>query len=162
MLHTSTTDPSVQDVVRDLWDTLHYLGAAGLAANQIGYPYNICVIKKSHLTLINPTIVSGHHRFPSIEGCYSIPGYRAIIPRYRQIKLTARYPFALSPILKIIDDAELAVPIQHEVDHLNGIMIRDYIEKNYDRKGGSLISAYDPDYETAVSYKRQIDLAKKT
>lgn len=161
MLLTSTSDPNVQNVIRDLWDTLNHLGAAGLAANQIGEPYKICVIKRDHLTLINPVVVSGHHRFPSVEGCYSIPGYRAIVPRYRQIKITARYPSTLTPFLRIIDDAELAVPIQHEIDHLNGILIMDYVEKNFERKGGSLISRFDPDYETAVSYKKQVDLAKK-
>lgn len=157
MLHVSNTDPNIQRVIRDLWDTLNHLGAAGLAANQIGEPYNICVIANGHLTLINPVVVSGFHRFPSVESCFSIPGYRAIVPRYRQIKLTARYPLTLNPTLRIIDDAKLAVPIQHEVDHLRGILIRDYVERNYDRKGGSLVDKYNPESETALSYKTQVD-----
>lgn len=156
MLHTSNSDPHVQDVIRDLWDTLHHIGAAGLAANQIGEPYNICVIFRWHLTLINPDIISVKDKFPSVEGCYSLPGYKAIVPRYKSIKVVATYPATpLNPTLKLVDDVQVSVPIQHEVDHLNGILIRDYVERAYNKDHGVLIDTYDPTFVTATSFNKQ-------
>lgn len=155
-------NPELVGVIRDLWDTCNYIGAAGLAANQIGRPFKVCVIKPGSLTLINPSIVHGKDRFPSVEGCFSIPGYKAVVPRWGKIKVVSRRPLESESRLGLFTDLKQAVIIQHEVDHLNGILIKDYVEYEHSKKDGVLIHQYDADYETALYYKKQLEKTAKS
>lgn len=149
-------DQEIHRIVRDLWDTLHFIGASGLAANQIGETANVCVIKHRSMTLVNPSLSSGKGQWLSVEGCFSIPGYKACVPRFMEIKVIARRPLESMLRLQVIDDPRVAVVVQHEMDHLAGIFISDYVDESHGKKGGILIHEYEPHYPTAESYQKQL------
>lgn len=130
-------DKFVGVILDDLKDTMFATGAVGFAANQINYEANVCIVRMKDdavLELINPIIMSRRGRIFSPEGCLSIPDYVAIIPRSAEVKIGHRNR-AGKPILTTL------VPpysryAEHEIDHLNGILIRDYVEGKNGKKGG--------------------------
>src|SRR6266704_1930291 len=79
----------INQIICDLKDTLSFHGKtmAGLAANQIGYPYRMLMIQKNKELFINPVITQKFGKKPSMEGCYSIPGYYAIVPRAKAVNV---------------------------------------------------------------------------
>lgn len=116
----------VSDIVHDMVDTLLAANGSGLAAIQIGQPLRIIVLScvgERIVTLVNPRIVkvSGHVR--SNEGCLSLPGRWVKLDRYASVHVEHLRPHGLE-ILKA-DEAELAVAVQHEIDHLNGVLTVD-------------------------------------
>jgi len=126
-------EPMVQSVINDLRDTLYaFPGTIGLAAPQIDAPWRIIMIDMSAKTtrdagyiLINPEIVEVSRKKMVREGCLSLPEYLANVKRYT--RLTVRY---LTPegetVEKPVRDLE-AVAIQHEIDHLDGVLMIDQV-----------------------------------
>ncbi len=139
-----TNQKKILQVLKDLKDTMRDSGAAGFAANQIGEEVNICIVgarqtgaasdkTRKIWPLVNPKIVFFAGLQLSSEGCFSIPGYIAIIPRSVTIKVAC--------IDKLYEFTGVEAWIaQHEIEHLRGVLIRDYVENTHDRKGGRLIS----------------------
>ena len=114
-----------KDVIADLLDTANSFGlrCAGLASIQIGRPVRAVVVRSSEtsfMVLINPTIFSRKDPYTSTEGCLSLEGERQVT-RYRTIKVSY-YNSAGKMVLKEFRGF-LAKAIQHEVDHLNGVLI---------------------------------------
>lgn len=128
------------DIIRvlvDLRDTMFETGAVGFAANQIGEMTNICIVRLEGdkvLELINPVILSRKGRYYSAEGCMSIPNYWAIIPRASEVMIGHLTRDKKRTMTKL--GLPSATYAQHEIDHLNGILIRDYVENLYGKKGG--------------------------
>lgn len=122
---------AAQTVIEDLLDTLyHTTDGIGLAAPQIGAREAIVVIDVSEdrdqpLVLINPKIVSKARPVIGQEGCLSVPGYYADVTRYEEITLEALDRHG-API-KMTRDDFVAIVIQHELDHLAGIVFIDYL-----------------------------------
>lgn len=131
-------------VLQDLKDTMRDSQAAGFAANQIGEEVNICIVgarqtggandkTRKIWPLVNPKIVFFSGQQISSEGCFSLPRYMAWIPRFAHIKVAC--------VDKLYEFSGVEAWIaQHEIDHLKGILIRDYVEKTHGKKGGILIS----------------------
>lgn len=95
--------------------------AAGLAAIQIGIPIRFAWFKHNKLEhkLINAGIIEKKRLVTSFgEGCLSIPGYRRDVPRYWEIT------YASNGVIKTAKGLK-AIIIQHEIDHMNGILICD-------------------------------------
>lgn len=117
----------VDKIVRDLLDTADGLQKGdeltcwGLAANQRGYDLRVCIVwddkKKRFMTFVNPELLLKQKKFESEEGCYSFPGKTAKVVRYKEIKVRD----ASGKILKL--RGMQAVAFQHELDHLNGVLI---------------------------------------
>lgn len=112
-------------IVDDLLDTAKSFGlrCAGLAAVQIGYHKKAIVIRASETTLIpmiDPVIFSKKEPYISTEGCLSLEGERQV-RRFRTIKVAYKTPSYKSVIKEYT--GYMAKVIQHEVDHLNGILI---------------------------------------
>jgi peptide deformylase len=131
------TQKEIARILRDLTDTMFETGAVGFAANQIGEPWNICIVRtgdRGVLEFINPVIVRQKGKTFSAEGCLSIPKYVAIIPRAEEITV-GFYTRANHARLMEIKDHE-AIRAQHEIDHLHGVLIRDYVEGINGKKGG--------------------------
>lgn len=135
-------DPSLAaSIVKDLIDTMFATDAIGFAANQINEPWNVCIVRlgttttrpKDVLTFVNPKIVSRRGSQPSTEGCKSIPDYYAIVPRARRIMVAHNIGKRVK-ISTLV--ARPAIIIQHEIDHLRGILIRDYVEEINGKSGG--------------------------
>jgi peptide deformylase len=130
--------PAVQGLIDDLIDTMRDANGAGLAANQVGEPLQVCVLEVSDnprypykptiplTVLINPVLeVVGSETFENYEGCLSVPNLRGLVPRHTQIRVRAldRRGDAI--------DAEVsgltAATYQHEVDHLRGVLFVDAV-----------------------------------
>ena len=116
-------DLDIQKLIKDMISTMNEANGAGLAAPQVGQSLRICTIQCEGETfvLINPKITS-YSRGKEIneEGCLSFPG--KFIPVKRSTKVKARYLNEKGEETKIKAEGMLARIIQHEVDHLDGIL----------------------------------------
>jgi peptide deformylase len=127
----TSLDSSVQKLIDDMIETLEESQGVGLAANQVGVPLRIVVIHipeaKNTIVLINPEIVEKTGERLVIEGCLSIPGYQAEITRSQSVKVKAKDRNG-KLIRKKASDNLLAHCMEHEIDHLNGILYIDYLK----------------------------------
>lgn len=113
-------------LIEDMAETMAHHNGIGLAAPQIGKNIRLVMIKTQEgiLTLINPEIIkSSRKKETSEEGCLSIPGTFGLVERSMTIKISA----LLSNGKKIIfhGDGLFSRVIQHEIDHINGILFID-------------------------------------
>jgi peptide deformylase len=127
----TSLDSSVQKLIDDMIDTLHESQGVGLAANQVGVPLRIVVIhipdEKDVLVLVNPEVVEKKGERLVVEGCLSIPGYQGEIPRAQSVKIKAKDRSGKLIRKKASEDL-LAHCMEHEIDHLNGILYIDYLQ----------------------------------
>ena len=128
----------IQAFIDDLIATMRHANGAGLAANQVGQPLQICAIEVSNnprypykpsiplTVLVNPQIVPvGERTFENYEGCLSVPNLRGVVERHCEIQLHALDRHG-TPIQKNIVGLS-AGTFQHEVDHLNGKLFVDRV-----------------------------------
>jgi peptide deformylase len=124
-------DSSVQKLIDDMIETLEAAQGAGLAANQVGVPLRIVVIQvpevKGTLILVNPEVVESTGERLVIEGCLSVPGYQAEITRAEHVKVKAKDRNG-KLIRKKASNNLLAHCMEHEIDHLNGILYIDHLK----------------------------------
>ena len=128
-------DSNIKKLLDDMLETMYAAPGIGLAAVQIGILKRLIVIdiskdkeKKSPIFLINPEIIS-KSKSTSIyeEGCLSLPGYFAEIERPAECQI--KYIDYDGKKRDMSANGLLATCIQHEVDHLNGILFIDYLSK---------------------------------
>ena len=125
--------PSVLRLAYDMVDTLRDAGGVGLAANQVNSLRRVIVIQlpdedETARIYINPEIVHREGKREIEEGCLSIPGYKAYISRSVWVKFSALDHMAIQVKLKA--DELLSQVLEHEVDHLNGILYVDHMESH--------------------------------
>ena len=133
-------NPEIRRLVNDMVETMIDANGAGLAAPQVHVPLRIVVFQApgersdpglseaerfdhtAPLTvLINPEItILGEESEGGWEGCLSVPGMRGLVPRYRRLRYTG-LDAGGSPIDRTVSDFHARV-VQHEVDHLDGIL----------------------------------------
>jgi peptide deformylase len=130
-------DDEIRGLVRDLLDTMRGgPGSVGVAAPQIGVTLRVCVVdvsghrlgKENHhdlLVLVNPEIVAREGATVMREGCMSVPDYTGDVERATTI--TLRYRDETGAPREIVASGFEAVAIQHEMDHLDGILFLDRI-----------------------------------
>jgi peptide deformylase len=124
----TSIDASVHKLIDNMIETLQESSGVGLAANQVGVPLRIVVIQmpdEEALVLINPEVVETKGERTVVEGCLSVPGYQAEISRAETVKVRAKGRHGRVIRRKASD--LLAQAIQHEVDHLNGVIYIDYL-----------------------------------
>ena len=123
-------DSSVLKLANDMVDTMVAAGGVGLAANQVGVPRRVIVIKLPEddeaRVYVNPEIVHREGEREIEEGCLSIPGYKAFITRSVWVKFRALDDSA--KLVRLRAEDLLAQALEHEVDHLNGIMYIDHLK----------------------------------
>ena len=120
-------------LIEDLWDTMQVQNGAGLAAPQIGENFRVVVFGFEHnerypdapaippTVLINPKIeFIGHSMDEQWEGCLSVPGLRARVPRYRKIRYSG-FDQQGEAFRREVEDFHARV-VQHECDHLDGVL----------------------------------------
>jgi peptide deformylase len=133
--------PELHGLIADMFDTMHALNGAGLAAPQIGVNLRVVIFgfgssarypdaePVPETVLINPVITFiGDEQEDGWEGCLSVPGLRGVVPRYRRLHYQGFDQFG-----KIVDrtagDFHARV-VQHECDHLDGMLypmrVRDF------------------------------------
>ncbi len=123
-------DPSIQKLIDDMIDTMHAAPGVGLAAPQVGVSLRVAVIEvpgEETLVLVNPEVVkkSGSRRL--WEGCLSVPGYQAEIQRSQSVVVKALDRNGKQVRIKASDNL-LAQALEHEIDHLDGVLYIDYLE----------------------------------
>jgi peptide deformylase len=128
-------DADIQRLVDDMLETMYDAPGIGLAAIQVGVARRMLVIdlskegeEKQPLVFINPEIVSSSdERSVYEEGCLSIPDYYAEVER--PAKVTAKYLDREGKEQSVEADGLLATCLQHEIDHLNGVLFIDHISR---------------------------------
>lgn len=127
----SIESAETQKLIDDMIETMYSANGVGLAAPQINISKQIIIAEseeKKPIALINPEIISKSWRTTlSEEGCLSVPGVFGIVRRHRGVKVRAYDRFGKSITLKT--NGFLAIILQHEIDHLNGILFVDKAEK---------------------------------
>jgi peptide deformylase len=122
-------DASIQRLIDDMIDTMHDAPGVGLAATQVGVGLRICVIHvpgDDIVTLINPEIVRRSGTRQCDEGCLSLPGYKGVVPRSEKVVVKGLNRDG-RPVRYHASDL-FAEAIEHEVDHLNGVLYFDYLD----------------------------------
>ncbi|MBD2814114.1 peptide deformylase [Xenorhabdus sp. Flor] len=122
---------NVQSLIDDMLETMYDTdNGIGLAAPQVGRKEAVLVIdispeRNQPLVLINPKIVEKERRVVNQEGCLSIPGYYADVERFEKVKVEAldRHGKAIT----VESEDFLSIIMQHEIDHLHGIIFIDYL-----------------------------------
>jgi len=125
--------PELDMLITDMQDTMRHLNGAGLAAPQIGVGLRVVIFgfeenprypdadPVPYTVLINPQLTPlGDTLDEGWEGCLSVPGMRGLVPRYRELRYTG-FDAAGNPIDRTVKDFHARV-VQHEVDHLDGIL----------------------------------------
>ncbi len=123
---------TVQALVPRMFSAMYQAPGIGLAAPQVGVPLRLAVIdlmaddKRAPVVLINPEIIgTSDDLITREEGCLSIPGLYADVTRPAKVKV--RYEDEGGVRREIEGEGLLATCLQHEIDHLNGILFVDHI-----------------------------------
>jgi peptide deformylase len=130
-----TVDDDARRLFDDMLETMYDAPGIGIAAIQIGVPRRAAVIDLSKdgedrkpLFLANPEIVWSSESLGDYEeGCLSIPEFYEMVERPKEVKV--RYLDRMGEPHEIIASGLLATCLQHEIDHLNGVLFIDYISK---------------------------------
>lgn len=131
----ATITDEIRALAHDMLDTMYDAPGVGLAAVQIGSATRMITIDVSKaegerrpLVLVNPEIVwSSPQTRPYEEGCLSIPEYYEEVERPERV--TFRYRTLDGETIEREADGLLATCVQHEIDHLNGVLFIDYLSK---------------------------------
>ena len=131
MLHqkarkVARVDTSIQRLLDDLAETMLDAPGAGLAANQIGVPLRVCVVKGDENQiwgLVNPVIVKSAGSQIGYEGCLSKPGWVGEVERYEAVVVKGLNRHGKQ--VRIKSTGFTARAFQHELDHLDGVLFTD-------------------------------------
>lgn len=137
-LRVGKVDDELRAFLDDMLMTMYSAGGVGLAAPQVGALKRIVVIdieqdKENNIAgnpifMINPEIIwKSDEKICNEEGCLSIPEQRAEVERYAAVRIS--YTDYDGKEQEILAEEYLAVAIQHELDHLNGILYIDYLSR---------------------------------
>ncbi|KKI92558.1 peptide deformylase [Bacillus sp. SA1-12] len=129
-------DRKLTKLLADMYDTMIENDGVGLAAPQIGNSKQIAIVDiddhHGTIELINPEILEEHGIQTGPEGCLSFPGLFGEVTRANYVKVRT---FTRKGKVKIIEaEGFLARAIQHEIDHLNGVLFTSKVEKYLDEK----------------------------
>jgi peptide deformylase len=128
-------DAEVKKLVAEMFDTMYEAPGVGLAAVQVGEPRRIVTIdatrgeeEKQPIALINPEILwISDEKSVHEEGCLSIPDYVDEVERAAKVK--ARFTNLDGNVVEVEADGLFARVLQHEIDHLNGVLFIDHLSK---------------------------------
>lgn len=120
---------SIKKLIDDMQETMLAVSGVGLAAPQVGVPLRVIVIglpEQEAMALINPEIVRRSGERLLDEGCLSVPGYSGQVKRAVSITVKGRNQNGKEIRLKA--DGLLAQALEHEIDHINGVLYVDHAE----------------------------------
>ena len=127
-----SVDETIRQQVKDMFETMYEAPGIGLAATQVNFHQRIIVIDISDqcnepICLINPEVIEKSGEIQWEEGCLSVPDYYENFIRANDIKVQALNQHGETFELEASE--MLSVCIQHEIDHLNGILFVDHLSK---------------------------------
>ena len=125
-------DPSLQEMIKDMIETMYMAPGIGLAATQVGRPIRVIVFDvtpkdqdRKPTVLINPEIIEAEGEQTQEEGCLSVPEYYSDVKRSAKVRVRGLDQEG-KPV-EICGEGILATVLQHEIDHLDGILFIDRI-----------------------------------
>ncbi len=126
-------DEELQDLVRDMFETMYHAEGVGLAAPQIGLSKRVLVVDlrkeeqpEARVALVNPRLVwSSPETEKEYEGCLSIPGLEELVERPSSVRIEGRDPKGNEVVVEA--DEYFARALQHEIDHLDGVLFLDRV-----------------------------------
>jgi len=126
----SRFDDAIRTLVQDMIQTMRDAPGVGLAAPQIGVPLQIAVVEAEEgqvHVLVNPEIVDAEGEHVLDEGCLSVPGYWGKVRRAEKVTVTARDAHGKEIRISAAEGL-LGQALQHEIDHLNGMVYVDRLD----------------------------------
>jgi peptide deformylase len=130
----SQVDEEVRALIHDMRETMYGAGGIGLAACQVGVSRRVIVLDVSPLdsqynffALINPEIISEEGEVDHEEGCLSVPDCLENVKRKEKVCVRGLSPEGME--MEIRGDGILAIALQHEIDHTQGILILDRVSR---------------------------------
>ena len=126
-------DEELTTLVEDMADTMYNAPGIGLAAPQIGRSVKLIVVdttvqidgEKEYMSMVNPEIITHEGIQLDEEGCLSVPELTANVKRYKRI--TVSYQNLEGHTQEFSSEGRFSVVLQHEIDHLNGILFLDHL-----------------------------------
>jgi peptide deformylase len=152
----AAVDDEVRRLIDDMYETMDAARGVGLAANQVGVARRAAVIdaEGQRFAMINPVIVESSGRDTAEEGCLSIPDIYGDVTRPERLVLEALdregNPFRLEA------GGLVARAIQHELDHLDGILFLDHLSL---MKRQLLLARWKRDHKDDTSYLKEVQPA---
>ncbi len=125
----SAIDSSIQRLIDDMVETMQQANGVGLAAPQVGVSLRVVVVQmpgEEAIAIINPKMVKRAGEREVTEGCLSVPGYAGEIKR--SISVTVKGQNRQGRAIRLKATELMAQALEHELDHLNGILYIDHIE----------------------------------
>ncbi|MFH1003381.1 MAG: peptide deformylase [Chloroflexota bacterium] len=125
----SRVDGAVRQLISDMIETMHAANGVGLAAPQVGVSLRLVVIglpDEAEMVLVNPEVVRRSGERQLEEGCLSVPGYYGEIKRSASVTVKGRDQDGRE--VRIKAEGLLAQALEHEIDHLNGVLYVDHAE----------------------------------
>jgi peptide deformylase len=144
-------DASVPKLIDDMFETMHAARGVGLAAPQIALSLRICVaeFEDNKVALVNPEIVKAEGEDLGTEGCLSIPGYVGDNIR-RATKIVVKAQDAKGKLIKVRAEGWFARILQHEIDHLDGILFLDRLDRPEDLREVEEGELEEPEAEAII------------
>ena len=126
----SRIDSSIQKLIDDMVETMRQAKGVGMAAPQVGVPLQVIVLQmpeeEEPVAIINPEIVKRSGEQEVTEGCLSVPGYFGELKRSASVTVKGRDRHGKS--IRVKATGLMAEAVEHEVDHLDGILYIDRLE----------------------------------
>jgi len=122
-------DGSIERLINDMIETMQQARGVGLAAPQVGVSLRVIVLQmpgEEPMALINPEIVERAGEQDVTEGCLSVPGYYGEIRRPAEVVVKGRDRWGKASRIKA--SGLMAEALEHEIDHLNGMLYIDHVE----------------------------------
>ncbi len=128
-------DSTLERLIEDMIETMHAAPGVGLAANQVGVPLQLAVVdvttredkeqgrRRPIVVIINPEMLTMEGSVVEEEGCLSIPEYADTVKRAAKVRVRAQD--RTGKVFEIEAEGLLAKALQHEIDHLNGLLFVD-------------------------------------
>jgi peptide deformylase len=127
-------DEGVRKLIDDMRETMYGASGVGLAACQVGVSRRVIVLdvspmdpQHSFFALINPEIISDEGEIDHEEGCLSVPDCLEKVKRKEKVCVKGISPEGME--VEIKGEGILAIALQHEIDHINGILILDRVSR---------------------------------
>ena len=127
-------DGEVKKLIRDMTETMYQANGIGLAACQVGVSRRVIVVdvspidpEKEFFAMVNPEVISEEGEIEHEEGCLSVPDCLEKLKRKEKVLVRGFSPVGKE--IEISAEGILAIAIQHEIDHVNGVLILDRISR---------------------------------
>jgi peptide deformylase len=149
----AAVDDAVRALLADLWDTMRTADGVGLAANQVGVARRVAVVSVDgqDFALVNPVVVEHGGKAKQEEGCLSIPDLYADVSRPERVVVEAADE--TGAVRRIEGTGLLARAMQHEIDHLDGILFLDRVGPLKRRR---LLAEWQKAREGKTGYLREV------